>query len=63
MRAKEDIEKQLQEQKLALEEQKKRYEEMEVRRCFHILRVWPDSTIFMHDNITTFIIFLHPIFN
>ena len=34
MRAKEDIEKQLQEQKLALEEQKKRYEEMEVCRCF-----------------------------
>ena len=30
MRAKEDIEKQLQEQKLVLAEQKKRYEEMEV---------------------------------
>ena len=35
MRAKEDIEKQLQEQKLALEEQKKRYEEMEVG-IFHL---------------------------
>lgn len=30
VRSKEDIEKQLQEQKLALEEQKKRYEEIEV---------------------------------
>ena len=63
MRAKEDIEKQLQEQKLALEEQKKRYEEMEVRTCFHILRVWPDSIIFMHIIIAFIIFYILPLIN
>ena len=41
MRVKEDIEKQLQEQKLALEEQQKRYEEMEVGIFSPILMVLP----------------------